>query len=153
MASSEQRVRHFQEELEQLKARLLEMGGLAEEQVRLAVKGLVDRDRDLVARVLTTRTAVAPTRGRCAVTPLASSADGRRPARHRRGGEDRTPISELVGDLAIDSEAARLYVCTCRSRSSSTSCAGDHRPARCAIPRRVRPPRYRRPARPQRRRA
>jgi len=53
MASSEQRVRHFQEELEQLKARLLEMGGLAEEQVRLAVKGLVDRDRDLIARVLT----------------------------------------------------------------------------------------------------
>ena len=32
-------VRHFQEELEQLKTRLLEMGGLAEEQVRLAVKG------------------------------------------------------------------------------------------------------------------
>ena len=52
MASSEQRVRHFQEELEQLKARLLEMGGLAEEQLRLAVKGLVDRDRDLIARVL-----------------------------------------------------------------------------------------------------
>ena len=45
--------RHFQDELEQLKARLLEMGGMAEEQVRLAVKGLVDRDRDLVARVLT----------------------------------------------------------------------------------------------------
>jgi phosphate transport system protein len=53
MASSEQRVRHFQEELEQLKARLLEMGGLAEEQVRLAVKALVDRDREMVARVLT----------------------------------------------------------------------------------------------------
>jgi len=50
--SSEQRVRHFQDELEQLKARLLEMGGLAEEQVRLAVKGLMDRDRDLIARVL-----------------------------------------------------------------------------------------------------
>ena len=31
MSSSEQRVRHFQEELEQLKARLLEMGGLAED--------------------------------------------------------------------------------------------------------------------------
>ena len=44
--------RHFQEELEQLKTRLLEMGGLAEEQVRLAVKALVDRDRDLVERVL-----------------------------------------------------------------------------------------------------
>jgi phosphate transport system protein len=50
--ASEHGVRHFQEELEQLKARLLEMGGLAEEQVRLAVKGLVDRDRDLIDRVL-----------------------------------------------------------------------------------------------------
>src|SRR3954470_18330664 len=52
MASSEQRVRHFQDELEQLKTRLLQMGGLAEEAVRQAVKGLVDRDRDLIARVL-----------------------------------------------------------------------------------------------------
>src|SRR5215475_8270651 len=52
MASTE-RVRHFQEELEQLKARLLEMGGLAEEQVRLAVQGLVDRDRAGIERVLT----------------------------------------------------------------------------------------------------
>jgi len=50
---STERVRHFQEELEQLKARLLEMGGLAEEQVRLAVLGLVQRDRALIARVLT----------------------------------------------------------------------------------------------------
>jgi phosphate transport system protein len=50
---STERVRHFQEELEQLKARLLEMGGLAEEQVRLAVEGLVQRDRALIARVLT----------------------------------------------------------------------------------------------------
>ena len=53
MATSEAHGRHFQEELEQLKARLLEMGGLAEEQVRLAVTGLVHRDRDLIARVLT----------------------------------------------------------------------------------------------------
>jgi len=50
--ASEHVVRHFQEELEQLKTRLLEMGGLAEEQVRLAVKGLVERDRDLTDRVL-----------------------------------------------------------------------------------------------------
>src|SRR5205085_9114601 len=34
------------------KTRLLEMGGLAEEEVRLAVKGLVDRDPELIARVL-----------------------------------------------------------------------------------------------------
>ena len=41
-------VRHFQDELEQLKNRLLEMGGLAEEKVRLAVKGLVERDHDII---------------------------------------------------------------------------------------------------------
>ena len=45
-------VRHFQEELEGLKTRLLEMGGLAEENVRLAVKGLVDRDHELIDRVM-----------------------------------------------------------------------------------------------------
>lgn len=50
--SPEQRVRHFQEELEALKTRLLEMGGLAEEQVRLSVKSLVDRDPELIDRVL-----------------------------------------------------------------------------------------------------
>ena len=50
--ASEHGVRHFQEELEQLKTRLLEMGGLAEEQVRLAVKGLVERDRALIERVI-----------------------------------------------------------------------------------------------------
>ena len=43
---------HFQEELEQLKTRLLEMGGLAEERVRCAVKGLVERDSTLIERVL-----------------------------------------------------------------------------------------------------
>jgi phosphate transport system protein len=52
MEPVERVVRHFQEELEQLKTRLLEMGGLAEENVRQAVKGLVDRDRDLIDRVL-----------------------------------------------------------------------------------------------------
>ncbi len=44
-------VRHFQDELEQLKTRLLEMGGLAEENVRLAVKGLVERDHETIDRV------------------------------------------------------------------------------------------------------
>ena len=45
-------VRHFQEELEQLKTRLLEMGGLAEDRVHAAVEGLVRRDGDLIERVL-----------------------------------------------------------------------------------------------------
>ena len=52
MEPVERVVRHFQEELETLKTRLLEMGGLAEEQVRTAVKGLVDRDQDAIDRVL-----------------------------------------------------------------------------------------------------
>ena len=44
-------VRHFQEEIEGLQARLLEMGGLAEERVREAVQGLVTRDMALIERV------------------------------------------------------------------------------------------------------
>jgi phosphate transport system protein len=45
-------VPHFQEELEQLKTRLLEMGGLAEDRVRSAVRGLVQRDAPVIDRVL-----------------------------------------------------------------------------------------------------
>ena len=48
----ERPVRHFQEELEQLQARLLEMGGSAEDRVRAAVHGLVSRDMAAVAGVL-----------------------------------------------------------------------------------------------------
>jgi len=47
-----ERVRHFQEELEALQARLLEMGGLAEERVRAAVQGLVTRDTAIIDRVI-----------------------------------------------------------------------------------------------------
>ena len=49
---SETTIRHFQADLEQLKTRLLEMGGLAEDRVRAAVDGLVRRDADAVARVI-----------------------------------------------------------------------------------------------------
>jgi phosphate transport system protein len=52
MEPVERVVRHFQDELEQLKTRLLEMGGIAEEQVRTAVRGLVDRDYGLIDQVL-----------------------------------------------------------------------------------------------------
>ena len=45
-------VPHLQEELDQLKARLLAMGGAAEEQVRLAVRTLVARDHELGRQVL-----------------------------------------------------------------------------------------------------
>ena len=49
---AERVVRHFQEELEQLKTRLLEMGGLAEDRVRAAVESLVSRDQRMVEGVL-----------------------------------------------------------------------------------------------------
>ena len=48
----ERKVRHFQEELEGLKARLLEMGGLAEDRVRASVESLVTRDVGMLQTVL-----------------------------------------------------------------------------------------------------
>lgn len=47
-----QPVPHFQEELDQLKARLLEMGGLAEDRVRHAVRALVERSHSAAGEVL-----------------------------------------------------------------------------------------------------
>ena len=41
----------FQEEFDALKARLLEMGGLAEERVRAVIRALVDRDVDVIERI------------------------------------------------------------------------------------------------------
>ena len=41
--------RHFAEELDELKQRLLEMGGLAEERISVAMRALVKRDHDLIA--------------------------------------------------------------------------------------------------------
>jgi phosphate transport system protein len=43
---------HFQQELETLKERLLAMGGLAEDRVRTAMQGLVDREGDLIDQAL-----------------------------------------------------------------------------------------------------
>jgi phosphate transport system protein len=51
--ATEHHVRHFQEELEHVKARLLEMGGLAEERVRESVRSLTTRDHGLIEKVLT----------------------------------------------------------------------------------------------------
>jgi phosphate transport system protein len=48
----ERLVRHFEEELEALQSRLLEMGGLAEERVVAVVQGLVSRDTGVIDRVL-----------------------------------------------------------------------------------------------------
>ena len=47
-----ERVRHFQDELDVLKERLLAMGGLAEERVRESVRGLTDREHGALDGVL-----------------------------------------------------------------------------------------------------
>ena len=113
MEPFERHGRHFQEELEQLKTRLLEMGGLAEEQVRLAVKALMERDRDLVALALD---------GDEPINRLHIEVDGRcftLLALHQPMAVDLRAIVaavkintdlERVGDLAINiAEAARRY--------------------------------------------
>jgi len=47
-----QDIRHFAEELDELKQRLLLMGGLAEERVRAATAAIVARDQDAVEAVI-----------------------------------------------------------------------------------------------------
>jgi phosphate transport system protein len=114
MEPVERVVRHFQDELEQLKTRLLEMGGIAEEQVRTAVKGLVDRDHALVDHVLT---------GDDPLNSLHIEIDNRcftLLALYQPMAADlRTIVAavkintdlERVGDLAVNiAEAARRYV-------------------------------------------
>ena len=106
-------VRHFQEELEQLKRGLLELGGLAEEHVRLAIKGLVERDQPLTDRVL---------RGDAPLNALHIEIDSRSftlLALHQPMAADlRTIVAavkintdlERVGDLAVNiAEAATRY--------------------------------------------
>jgi phosphate transport system protein len=106
-------VRHFQDQLEQLQRRLLEMGGLAEENVRLAIQGLVNRDYDLIERVLT---------GDEALNTLHIEIDDRcftLLALHQPMAADLRAIVaavkintdlERVGDLAVNiAEAARRY--------------------------------------------
>ena len=52
MEPAERVVSHFQEELQALKERLLTMGGLAEESVRMAMQALVERRPGLVEEVI-----------------------------------------------------------------------------------------------------
>jgi len=106
-------VPHFQEELEQLKTRLLEMGGLAEDRVRSAVEGLVERETAVVDRVLT---------GDVPINQLHIEIDSRcfrLLALHQPMAVDlRSIVSavkintdlERVGDLAVNiAEAAKRY--------------------------------------------
>jgi phosphate transport system protein len=112
--TNERHIRHFQDELEHLKARLLEMGGLAEDRLRLAVRALTERDLALVERVLT---------GDAAINQLHIEVDDRcfkMLALHQPMAVDlRAIVSavkintdlERVGDLAVNiGEAASRYL-------------------------------------------
>jgi phosphate transport system protein len=112
--TSERHVRHFQDELEALKARLLEMGGYAEDRLQSAVKGLVDRDLAVIERVLG---------GDAPINQLHIEIDDRSfklLALHQPMASDlRTIVAavkintdlERVGDLAVNiAEAARRYM-------------------------------------------
>lgn len=110
----ERHVRHFQDELETLKARLLQMGGYAEERLQSAVRGLVERDPSVVERVLT---------GDQVINQLHIEIDDRAfklLALHQPvAGDLRTIVAavkintdlERVGDLAVNiAEASRRYL-------------------------------------------
>jgi phosphate transport system protein len=106
--------RHFQDELELLSSRLLEMGGLAEERVRRSVQGLAERDIDEIHSVLV---------GDEPVNQLHIEIDTRcfrLLALHQPMAADLRAILaavkintdlERVGDLAVNiAEAAKRYV-------------------------------------------
>jgi phosphate transport system protein len=107
-------VPHFQEELQQLKTRLLEMGGLAEDRVRSIVQALVERSSPTVDRVLA---------GDGPINRLHIEIDSRcfkLLARHQPMAVDlRAIVSavkintdlERVGDLAVNiAEAVKRYM-------------------------------------------
>ena len=110
----ERAVSHFREELDALKGRLLEMGGLAEERVRAALEGLVSRDSAIIERVM---------RGDEPINRLHIEVDNRcfrLLALHQPMATDLRAIVaavkinsdlERVGDLAVNiAEAALRYV-------------------------------------------
>jgi phosphate transport system protein len=114
MSQDAQAKRHFAEELDQLKQRLLTMGGLAEEGVRRAVRGLVDRDSALLLEVIA---------GDAELNHFHVEIDDRcfkLLALHQpMAGDLRTIVAavkinsdlERVGDLAVNiAEAAQRYI-------------------------------------------
>jgi len=109
-----QDTRHFAEELEELKQRLLVMGGVAEERLHTAMTALVERDHDLIGDVI---------RGDEAVNRLQLEVDDRcfklLALRQPMAVDLRTIVSivkinsdlERVGDLAVNiAEASERYV-------------------------------------------
>ena len=110
----DRQVPHFREELAALQGRLLEMGGLAEERVRAALHGLVQRDPAVINKVLS---------GDEPVNQLHIEVDNRcfrLLALHQPMATDLRAIVaavkintdlERVGDLAVNiAEASKRYI-------------------------------------------
>jgi len=110
----ERHPRHFQDELDELKGRLLEMGGLAEERLRTATRGLVERDDRLAETVLA---------GDAAINQLHIDIDNRSfkllALQQPMAVDLRSIVAavkintdlERVGDLAVNiAEAVRRYI-------------------------------------------
>ena len=110
----DRQVPHFREELDALQGRLLEMGGLAEERVRAALHGLVQRDPAAIDKVLS---------GDEPVNQLHIEVDNRcfrLLALHQPMATDLRAIVaavkintdlERVGDLAVNiAEASKRYI-------------------------------------------
>jgi phosphate transport system protein len=109
----EKAVRHFQEELEGLQVRLLEMGGLAEERVRAAVHGLVTRDSAVIDKVMSSDEPINQLHieidNRC-FTLLALYQPMATDLRSIVAAVKINADLERVGDLAVNiAEAARRY--------------------------------------------
>jgi phosphate transport system protein len=107
-------VRHLQEELDVLKTRLLEMGGLAEERVRRAVQGLAEREFELIETVLSGDEPVNELHIEIDDRVLKLLALHQPVAADLRGVMAAIKINtdlERVGDLAVNiAEAAKRYV-------------------------------------------
>jgi phosphate transport system protein len=107
-------IRHFEEELEQLKTRLLAMGGLAEDRVRAAVEGLVVRDPAASDRVIAGDTPINELHididNRC-FTLLALYQPMAVDLRAIVSAVKINTDLERVGDLAVNiAEAAKRYI-------------------------------------------
>jgi phosphate transport system protein len=114
MSHDDRATRHFLEELPALKQQLLAMGGLAEERVRLAVRGLIDRDARVLAQVIAGDAAVNQFQldidDRC-FKLLALHQPMAVDLRFIVGATRITVDLERVGDLAVNiAEAAERYV-------------------------------------------
>ena len=114
MEPMNQDLRHVAQEFDELKARLLTMGGLAQDLLRRAMRGLVDRDPQLLADVIAADSGVDDLQvevdGRC-FTLIALHQPVALDLRILVSAPRISADLERVGDLAVNiSEVAQRYL-------------------------------------------